>query len=116
MTARRLSPAERRRLHAPELDKALERHAPHTDAAAGALDDARAFVAKVNEGLLEGDDIVFALAELIFRGRVWERREMPKREARAASAALLGAKALLGLLGTRLQGMADEHDRRADQS
>lgn len=115
MTARK-SASERQQLHAPKLTAALNRETPLVQEAAAALDQARAFVKRVNELQMEEDEITYSLAEAFFLNTVFERRELPKREARAASAALGGAKALLTSLAGKLQAMADEHDRKADQS
>jgi hypothetical protein len=84
--------------------------------AAAALNGARAFVAMVNERQLEEGAIVDALAEAFFLQTLHDLREIPKREARAASAALSGARALLLVQAGKLQAMCDEHDRKADQS
>lgn len=116
MSTRKLSAAERQRLYAPKVSAALNRESAFTQEAASALDQARAFVARVNELQLEEGAIVDMLAEAFFCGTLHERRELPKREARAASAALGGAKALLTNLAGKLQALADEHDRKADQS
>ena len=113
---RALSGAERQRLYAPKLSAALNREGPHVQEAAAALNGARAFVARVNELQLEGGAIVDALAEAFFLQTLHDLREIPKREARAASAALGGARALVLVLAGKLQALCDEHDRRAEQA
>ena len=115
MTTRKRTTDETRRLYAPRLSAALNREASFSDAAAAALDTARHVYSEAGKLQLEGEEIISLMAEQIFRVIEGERRELPKREERAAAAALAGAQALLALQVNKLKAMIDEHNRRADQ-
>lgn len=104
--------AERKRLLAPAVYAGIERETAHAAEASAALDCARGLVARVAELDLQGEEIVWFLAQALLTTTLYERRENARREALATSAALAGAKALVS--GT-LQTQIDFQDRRAEQ-
>lgn len=105
--------AARKRTLAPQVYAGLERETSLAPEASQALETARGLMGRISELDLSAEEISWFLAEALLQTAIYERRENRRREARAVSAALSGARALLS---ARLQAMADEKAREADEA